>query len=276
MFSHAARKWMSLGVLLGCGLVFVGHSYAMESCVQALKKMPGTKSSEQITALCSHAQTLSNCQSRQSRSIFHFNYPGSLKKPLNILVFALIHGDEPTSGSLARDWALRLQSIKDARHNWRVVPVLNPDGFEAKTRTNANGVDLNRNFATKNWKVDAMTYWKKKVASDPRRFPGKEPNEPEVVCATSHIDDFKPHFIISIHSPYGVLDFDGPRMKKFPPAGGLPWKSLGHYPGSMGRYMWAERKVPVLTVELKGSFETLNSMSSEKLQDAIGSLVLSF
>ena len=31
------------------------------------------------------------------------------------------------------------------------IPCLNPDGMSKNTRTNSNGVDLNRNFPTKNW-----------------------------------------------------------------------------------------------------------------------------
>ena len=34
------------------------------------------------------------------------------------------------------------------------IPCLNPDGMQLGRRTNANGVDLNRNFPTKNWGED--------------------------------------------------------------------------------------------------------------------------
>ncbi|MCE3011354.1 MAG: murein peptide amidase A, partial [Proteobacteria bacterium] len=52
----------------------------------------------------------------------------------------------------------------------------------------------------------------------------------------------------------------------------LPWTSLGHYPGSLGRYMWFERKIPVLTMELKEDLpKTLRPF--EELQDIIGVLV---
>ena len=33
------------------------------------------------------------------------------------------------------------------------IPCLNPDGMELNIRHNANGVDLNRNFPTKNWQL---------------------------------------------------------------------------------------------------------------------------
>ena len=129
-----------------------------------------------------------------------------------ILAFALIHGDEGPSGTVARAWMERLSAISPQNH-WRVVPILNPDGWEQNTRTNSHKIDLNRNFPTKNWKRASAKRWRKKKF-DPRRFPGKvAASEPETVCAIDHIDDFNPSFIISIHTPYGVLDFDGPRMK---------------------------------------------------------------
>ena len=40
------------------------------------------------------------------------------------------------------------------RTNILFIPCLNPDGMALGTRTNANGVDLNRNFPTKNWGED--------------------------------------------------------------------------------------------------------------------------
>ena len=47
---------------------------------------------------------------------------------------------------------------------------------------------------------------------------------------------------------------------------------MGHYPGSLGRYMWFERKVPVLTMELREDLPTNNKPWLE-LQDIIGVLV---
>ena len=65
---------------------------------------------------------------------------------------------------------------------WKVAPLLNPDGLLAAKpqRVNARGVDLNRNFPTPGWQREAPRYWAKVTRSDPRRFPGKNPlSEPE-------------------------------------------------------------------------------------------------
>ncbi|MGZ5280421.1 MAG: M14 family zinc carboxypeptidase, partial [Pseudobdellovibrionaceae bacterium] len=188
-----------------------------------------------------------------------------------ILVISLIHGDETPAGSVGRFWMERLETIAP-RNNWRVIPMLNPDGVAKKTRTNGNKVDINRNFPTLDWTEKAKAYWQRDAKSSPRRFPGNlAASEPETQCALKHFEDFKPDFVVSIHTPLMVLDYDGPKVKP-PKFDYLPWKSLGHYPGSLGRYMWFERKVPVLTMELKEDLPSSNEPWL-KLQDIIGFLV---
>ena len=141
-----------------------------------------------------------------------------------------------------------------------------------KTRTNGNNVDLNRNFPTGDWEALAQQYWKSKTDSNPRRYPGDTAgSEPETKCALKHIEDFKPDFTVSIHTPLKVLDFDGPHVH-FPKYPELPWKRLGHFPGSLGRYLWFERSRPLLTLEWT---DTLPKKSEplERLHDVIGQLV---
>ncbi len=242
-----------------------------EYCEKSLSAFPGKHDAKALKKACESVQVLTGCESVQGSPIYHYNQNGDAKKPANILVFSLIHGDETPAGSVGRFWMERLQGIVP-RNNWRVVPVLNPDGVAKKTRTNANAVDVNRNFPTADWVEKAQAYWKRDSKSNPRRFPGHSANsEPETACALKHIEDFKPDFIVSIHTPLKVLDFDGPKVKP-PKYDYLPWKSLGHYPGSLGRYMWFERKIPVLTMELKEDLPSSNDPWLQ-LQDIIGVLV---
>jgi hypothetical protein len=242
-----------------------------ETCFQLLENVKGPKfQSENLKKVCARVQVLDDCASVNGIPIMHFEKTGYDKHKKRILVFSLIHGDETGAGSLVRYWLERLNDI-DPRNDWRIVPVLNPDGFKAKTRTNAENVDLNRNFPTRDWDQSASTYWKKDSKSNPRRFPGTVAGgEPEVKCAMKHLEEYKPDFVVSIHTPLGVLDFDGPKVK--PPAFSyLPWKALGNYPGSLGRFMWAERSVPVLTAELKPTMPN-NFETFDRLQDVLGEL----
>ena len=246
-----------------------------DACKRKLTALPGKSFKDALDVACKQVEVLPGCESVKGEKIFHFDKEArpTEKNPKRILVFSLIHGDEFPSGSVARSWMERLTSI-EPRNEWRVVPILNPDGLINKTRTNANGVDLNRNFPTKNWDEEAKTYWEKTTKKDKRRFPGKiAGSEPETKCAMKHIEDFKPDLILSLHTPYGVLDFDGPKIPppNFP---GIPWKNLGNYPGSLGRFMWVDHSKPTLTIELHGKGVTEKLEKFDKLQDVSGDIAI--
>lgn len=180
---------------------------------------------------------------------------------LRVLVVGAIHGDELSSGAVALHWIrLAAQPPVDAPQviHWRFVPVLNPDGVLARPprRVNARGVDLNRNFPTPHWERDAKVYWEKRTGKDPRRFPGPKPlSEPESRFLHEQMQSFKPQLIVSIHAPYGVLDFDGPSV---PPSklGRLYLDQVGIFPGSLGNYGGIHKGVPVVTIELPNSTRT--------------------
>ena len=169
-----------------------------------------------------------------------------------ILLIGGIHGDEFSSVSIIFQWMRRLQADRTQPFHWRVMPLLNPDGLMhvPETRTNARGVDLNRNFPTPRWDHTALPFWVERTGRDPRRYPGPAPqSEPETRWLLRHIERFRPHVIISVHAPYGVLDYDGPRE---PPQrlGFLKLHLLGTYPGSLGNYAGLYLGVPVITLEL--------------------------
>lgn len=242
-------------------------------CVKALKVYEGGDE-KKLRAACEKATAFDDCRSVNGDPIFHYDRPGIAKDgktPMKILVFSLIHGDETHAGTVGRFWMERLDSI-DPINTWRVVPVLNPDGVGLKTRTNANKVDLNRNFPTRDWQEKAVEAWEKTTHRNVRRFPGKEAaSEPETKCAVKQIAEFQPDFVVSIHTPLRVLDFDGPKISPPPKFDLLPWKSLGHFPGSLGRYLWHERSTPLLTMELAEK-PPASLKPFEQLQDIIGKL----
>ena len=242
-----------------------------EICIQSLSEFQGFTDKEKLRAACEKTLQLEGCESVQKKKIYHFDKLSSKADAPKILVFSLIHGDETPAGSVGRLWMERLHEI-DPRNSWRIIPILNPDGVLKKTRTNGNNVDLNRNFPTGDWEALAQQYWKSKTDSNPRRYPGDQGgSEPETKCALKHIEDYKPDFTVSIHTPLKVLDFDGPQVR-FPKYTELPWRRLGHFPGSLGRYLWFERSRPLLTLEWT---DTLPKKSEplERLHDVIGQLV---
>lgn len=240
-----------------------------ELCLQYLTLTVRKENLDRLKPFCERVSRLPKCQSREGRPIFHFEKASNDKRGKRVLALGLIHGDEPLAGEMSVDWTERLAALEKHRSTWRFLPILNPDGLIKKTRMNAGGVDLNRNFPTRDWNDDAVAYWEKSAKKDPRRFPGEGAgSEPETKCVIAHIKEFRPDFIVSAHTPYKVLDFDGPKMS-FPKYKDLPWRALGNFPGSLGRYMWRDYKVPVLTVELGESM-----VDSAALQDLIGTFAI--
>ncbi|MDE2431096.1 MAG: DUF2817 domain-containing protein, partial [Burkholderiales bacterium] len=181
-----------------------------------------------------------------------FAAPPQHPNALRVLLIGGIHGDELTASAIVFKWLDNLQKTGAREFAWKVAPIVNPDGLLAPKpqRMNARGVDLNRNFPTPNWEQDAPHYWIKTTGKDPRRFPGKAPiSEPESRWVFDTIEQFKPDVVISVHAPFGVLDFDGPVT---PPIrfGRLMFNRVGVYPGSLGNYSGLHKDIPVVTIEL--------------------------
>lgn len=175
-----------------------------------------------------------------------------------VLLVGGIHGDEYSSTTIVFKWLQHLEEHNHGQFEWRVVPVLNPDGLlrppRLSQRMNANGVDLNRNFPSPDWETEAPKYWVERTRKNKRRYPGPAAlSEPESRWLVEQLDNFKPDAVISVHAPHGIVDFDGPRV---PPShlGPLDLRLLGTYPGSMGRYIGVHRGIPLLTVELESAF----------------------
>jgi hypothetical protein len=225
------------------------------ACELFLHRLPGVG-----PALCQSAQLVPSGSRSQKglplywRDVLPPSLPqqgAGLGAPLRVLVVGAMHGDELTSASLALHWIALAQKAGQPVH-WRFIPVLNPDGLLARrpTRVNARGVDLNRNFDTPGWEHDAPRHWEQRTRKDPRRWPGTAPlSEPESQFLHAQMDEFRPQLVVSIHAPYGVLDFDGPHE---PPQrlGRLRLDRVGVFPGSLGHYGGVQQGMPVVTIEL--------------------------
>jgi len=211
---------------------------------------------------------ISGAKSVQGRLLTYKNFkPAKQFKNLpegRILFISGIHGDEYSAISMTYLWLQNMIKHKDKNtQNWLFYPLVNPDGLyrNPATRINANNVDLNRNFPSPDWDELAIKYWKKYYKKNKRRFPGNAANsEPETQWLVKTIEEFKPDAIISIHAPYGLLDYDGPDHAVPNKIGALKHRELGTYPGSLGRYAGEYLNIPVLTLELRSA----GSMPSPK------------
>ncbi|MEP0842414.1 MAG: murein peptide amidase A [Phycisphaerae bacterium] len=167
------------------------------------------------------------------------------------LVIGGIHGNEPTSSDVAVELARYLQAHPEAYAGRCVMiaPAVNPDGLAARRRTNANGIDINRNFPAANFPR----------AGGARFAGGRRPlSEPETRAIMDAIEHARPAQIISIHSitrgRHGN-NYDGParalaeemsRHNRYPV---LP--TMGYdTPGSLGSWAGVDRGIPIITLEL--------------------------
>ena len=257
-FSRRARLFAGLFVA-SCALLSTPVSAAApaagKSLEQACSAIGGRlRSVGKETCLKSGVQ-LSGATSVKGMPLLYRDFPASKPGGLpahRVLMIGGIHGDELVAVSISFQWMKRLEADSGRRFEWRVLPSTNPDGLLARpsTRVNSRGVDLNRNFPSKDWDSGALPYWEKRTKRDPRRYPGpKALSEPETQWLVEQIDTFKPDVIVSVHAPFGVLDFDGPESppKRF---GYLRLHQLGTYPGSLGNYAGTNLNLPVITLEL--------------------------
>ena len=190
-----------------------------------------------------------------------------------ILVLGGTHGDELTSVSIVFKWIEKLNKFHSGLFHWRIVPMVNPDGVlpRAAQRTNKNGVDLNRNLPSNDWHEKALKYWREKQGENPRRYPGEHPaSEPETRWLIDEINDFQPDAIISVHAPFGMVDFDSLLLNAAPKSlGKLHLNLLGTYPGSLGNYAGINRNIPVITLELPHAWEMPKEAEITKIWEDI-------
>lgn len=132
------------------------------------------------------------------------------------------------------------------------IPCLNPDGLQNSTRTNANGVDLNRNFPTANWGEDTSG-----AGENPQDYYAGESagSEIETQFVIDIIEKYQPKIILTLHAPYKIVNYDGPAQniaQKISDIIGYPVEpSIGYpTPGSFGTYCGIERNIPTITLEL--------------------------
>jgi murein peptide amidase A len=162
-----------------------------------------------------------------------------------VLVVGCIHGNEPAGIEVAR--MLRRAGPIPGIDLW-VIDDLNPDGVAARTRQNADGVDLNRNFP---WR------WQHYGRRGDQQYPGERPlSEPEARLAHDLILRLRPRMTVWFHQPLAVTDESGGDIaieRRFAVISGLPLRRLPRYPGSAST--WENHRLPGSTafvVELPG------------------------
>lgn len=168
-----------------------------------------------------------------------------------VVVVGGIHGNESSTTVVARSLAVTLgRDSVPANLTVIIVPDANPDALWTNTRVNDRGVDINRNFPSKSWRIDYP---------DSLHYPGTEPaSEPETRALISLLERYPPDLLITLHAALGCVNWDGPgyemaeimaRVNKYPLCQSLGYET----PGSFGTYAGIDRNIPTVTIELRAA-----------------------
>ena len=180
--------------------------------------------------------------SRQGRPLVARRFPG--RAPA-VLVFGAIHGDEPVGVHLILRLADELAAGGDHREAW-LLPVANPDGLALGLKDNAAGVDLNRNFAARNWRREHPEGY------DPGATPA---SEPETQALAALIASCGATRLVALHSPFRTVNYDGPARElaeRMAATNGYGASGDIGYPtpGSLGSRYGVELGLEVITLEI--------------------------
>ncbi len=172
----------------------------------------------------------------------------------NVLIVGVVHGDEPQGKYLIEEY-LKSQSHMKSGRGVMFIPCLNPDGLQLGRRTNANNVDINRNFPTKNW---GKNEGDNATCDDETTnyFGGKSAGgEIETRFLMDTINKYSTSLVMTIHAPYKVVNYDGPakdvaemisNIIKYPVEASIGYPT----PGSFGTWAGVERNIPTITLEI--------------------------
>ncbi len=137
----------------------------------------------------------------------------------SVLVVGVIHGNEQLGLWVVQ--RLIASTVPVGVDLW-TIPSVNPDGLAADIRTNAHGVDENRNFPFE-WAASSSS--------------GTHPlSEPETQALATFLLTVRPRTVIIFHSPFDAVDYSeggDPAVTQFlATAAGWPARPLGARPGS--------------------------------------------
>jgi hypothetical protein len=162
---------------------------------------------------------------------------GDPNAPRKVLVVGSVHGNEPAGIGIVDDLE---HATPEPDTQLLLVKDLNPDGHAHDARTNAHGVDLNRN-SPEHWAGAGKRPW----------------SEPETRAIRDLILRERPTVTIYYHQPFGLVDVpEGghPQLaRRYAELTGLPLRRIARRPGSLSRWQNVRIKPgSAMVVELAG------------------------
>jgi predicted deacylase len=145
-------------------------------------------------AVCHTVATIGYSKRGRAINAYFFGNGGS-----TVLYTGAIHGNEISASYILGDWIDDLEANAKsipANRQIVIVPTVNPDGMAAGSRNNANNVNLNRNFATNDWKQDIND-----TNGAVKNGGGTSPmSEPETQAIANLSSQLRPRLVLSYHA----------------------------------------------------------------------------
>lgn len=181
--------------------------------------------------------------------------------PRRVLWIGGIHGDEREGAHASAELpaAFLAEPGLAERVTLLVIENVNPDGSAKKTRGNAHGVDLNRNFPAASFRASG-------------RY-GREPlSEPESRALGELVASWRPELVLVAHAWRGreFVNYDGPARElaeRFALESGFELRGsdeIESTPGSFGSWAGVELGLAVLTIEYRRGRDTREAWEASR------------
>lgn len=139
-------------------------------------------------------------KSVKGREIYAYRV-GDPHARVTAVAISTMHGDEPHTRQILRSV---IEGRKVRGLDLWVIPTVNPDGLARRSRKNAHGVDLNRNFPHRWTDLDG------RYESGPRPA-----SEPETRALLEFFSEIRPRYVVSYHQPLHGVDVSTPGSRAF-------------------------------------------------------------
>lgn len=233
---------MAVFLAAGACFAFSGHAVQFYSGLNKILKNEEVKADE---------------GTRIERKVFGYSAQGRAVEGYEIgfgentiLMLAAMHGSERASSDLLSRLAMEIAlkpGLVSKANKLIIIPVANPDGYyERGDKLNGNGVNLDLNFATSDWK----RYGPEGTYAGPEPF-----SEPESQLIKKIVEDYQPEMMISFHS-YGDLvspeagESSIKLAKWYMSKTGYKYYDVWDYPGTATKWFTETTGKPAITVEI--------------------------
>ncbi|HET8991477.1 MAG TPA: DUF2817 domain-containing protein [Candidatus Saccharimonadales bacterium] len=184
-----------------------------------------------------------------------------------VLFIGAMHGAEQNSGNLLNQWIPDIDANPGkipAGRTIVVIPIINPDGYAADNRLNAQGIDLNRNFPANGWTEQVTEPLSgNTMTNDGGPYPL---SAPESAALATFYETYKPRLTLTFHSHAGIVEANdagdsialGAEYANLADYRAIPTYLIGNFfdYSTTGAFEdWANDKfnLPVLVVELESA-----------------------